>query len=62
MVVVAPFCKVIGKVEPGRVGGCVFKVNDDKLLMLVGGLEQWRFFIVGTETKNIAVLSLGIIC
>jgi hypothetical protein len=40
VVVVAPFCKVIGKVESGRVGSCVFKVNDDELLVLVGGLEE----------------------
>lgn len=58
VIVVHPFREMIGKLEPGGVGSCVFKVNDDKLLMLVCRLQKWRLLVIRTNPKNVAVLSL----
>lgn len=40
MVVVGPFGKVIGKLQAGQVRSGVFEIDDDQLLVLVGGLQQ----------------------
>lgn len=41
MVVVRPLVEVIGKFKTTGVGSRIFKVNDDKLFMLVGSLKKW---------------------
>lgn len=58
VVVVHPFREMVGKLEPGGVGSCVFKINDDKLFVLVCRLQKWRLFVIRTNPKNVAVLSL----
>lgn len=50
VVVVRPLSKVIGKFQAGYVGGGIFKVNDDQLLVLVGCLEQGGLFIIWLDT------------
>ena len=35
VVVVTPFCEVVGEFETGRVGGGVFEVDDYQLLVVV---------------------------
>lgn len=39
MIVVAPFCKVVGKFVAWEVGTSIFKVNDNKLFMLVSWVQ-----------------------
>lgn len=39
VVVVCPLSEVVGELEAGRVGCGVLEINDDKLLMLVSGLQ-----------------------
>ncbi len=46
MVVVRPLRKVIRKLVASRVGARVLKVNDDQLLVLVGGPQQRGLVIV----------------
>lgn len=58
VIVVCPLAKVVGKLEPSRIRCCVLEVNDNQLLMLVCRLQKRRAFIVGLDTKNVAVLSL----
>ena len=33
VVIVAPFCEVVCEFEAGKVGGCVFEVDDDELFV-----------------------------
>lgn len=35
VVIVTPFCEVVCEFEAGRVGGCVFEVYDNQLLVVV---------------------------
>ena len=57
VVVVAPFGKVVRKLEAGGVCVCVFKVNDDKLFVGVGGQEKRRC-ARWQKTEDVTVLSL----
>lgn len=58
MVVVRPLRKVVRKFDARKISACVLKIDDDELLVLVGGLEQRRFFIVRSNSKDVAVLCL----
>lgn len=40
VVVVRPLGKVVGELERRQVGARVLEVDDDELLVLVGGLEE----------------------
>ena len=33
MVVITPFCKMVCEFEAGRIRGCVFKIDHDKLFV-----------------------------
>ena len=57
-VVIAPFGEVVSEFETGKIGIGVFKVDDDKLFMLVGGLEE-RGVTGRLKAEDVAVLSLG---
>ena len=41
MVVVTPFGKVVGKLQAWGVCASIFKVDDDELLVGVGGQQEW---------------------
>lgn len=43
MVIVAPLCKVIGKLQSGHIGIGIFKVNNDKLFVLISWVQERRF-------------------
>lgn len=63
VVVIAPFCEVVGEFKAGGVGGGVFKVDDNQLsVRVLGEKERGRFRSIfrlfGDETEDIAVLSL----
>jgi hypothetical protein len=60
VVVVAPFCEVVCEFEAGGVGGGVFEVDDDELLVAVGG-EKEGGFAGGLEAEDVAVLGLVMI-
>lgn len=59
VVVVGPFGEVVGELESGKVGRGVLEVDDDELLVLVGGLEERGGLVVGEDAEDVAVLSLG---
>ena len=40
MIIVRPLRKVISELVTSHVGARIFKVNDDQLLVLVGGFQQ----------------------
>jgi hypothetical protein len=58
VIVVHPFCEMVGKFVSSCVGARVLEINDNKLLMLVGRYEEGRLFIIGSDPKNITILSL----
>jgi len=58
VVVVCPFREVICKLQTGKIGSCVFEVDDNQLLVLICWLEQRRLFIIGADSQDISVLSL----
>ena len=58
VIVVGPFGEVVGEFHTNGIGSSVLKVDDNKLFVLVGGLEERRFLIVGLEAENVAVLCL----
>lgn len=58
VVVVAPFGEVVGEFEAGGVAGGVFEVDDNELLVCVGGEEEGGFG-GGEEAEDVAVLGLG---
>lgn len=41
MIIVAPFCKVVGKLEAWGVRVGVFEVNDNELFVCVRGKQEW---------------------
>ena len=53
-----PFGKMVGEFHTYGVGSGVLKVNNNKLFVLVGGLEERGLLIVRLETENVAVLCL----
>ena len=59
VVVVGPLGEVVCELEAGQVGGGVLEVDDDELLVLVGGLEEGGFLVVGADAEDVAVLGLG---
>lgn len=61
VVVVGPLGEVVGELEPGQVGGGVLEVDDDELLMLVGGLEERGLLVIGADAEDVAVLGLGVL-
>lgn len=61
VVVVGPLGEVVGELQAGRVGGGVLEVDDDELLVLVGGLEERRLLVVGADAEDVSVLSLGMV-
>lgn len=60
VVVVAPFGEVVGELQAGRVGVRVFKVDDDELLVRIGG-QQERRCARGQKTEDVSVLSLNFV-
>lgn len=58
VVVVGPFGKVIGELKAGQIGGGVFEVDDDELLVLVLGLKEGRLLVIWANTKDVSVLGL----
>ena len=42
VIVVAPFCEMVGKFKAGGVGGCILEINDYELFVVVCGEEKWR--------------------
>lgn len=58
VIVVHPLCEMVGKLVASRVGRCILEVNDNQLLMLVGGLQEGRFLIVWSDPENVAILRL----
>jgi len=57
VVVVAPFGEVVGELEARGVCVGVLEVNDNQLLVRVGGQEKRRS-ARGKETEDVAVLGL----
>lgn len=57
VIVVAPFCEMVCKLETWCIGGGVFKVDDYELFVGVGWQEKGRF-AGWLETEDIAVLCL----
>jgi hypothetical protein len=57
VVVVAPFCKVVGELEAGGVRVGVLEVNDNELLVCVRRQEKRRR-ARGQETEDVTVLGL----
>jgi hypothetical protein len=49
---------VVCELEAGHVGGGVLKVDDDELLVLVGGLQEGGLLVVRAEAEDVAVLGL----
>jgi hypothetical protein len=41
MVIVTPLRKMIGKFKAWEIGACIFEVDDNELLVLVLGVEEW---------------------
>lgn len=58
MVIVAPFREVVCEFEAGDIGGSVFEVDDDELLVFVFGMQEGRLLVVGAGAENVAVLGL----
>jgi hypothetical protein len=58
VVVVGPLGEVVCEFQPRRVGGGVLEVDDDELLVLVGGLEERGFLVVWADAEDVAVLCL----
>lgn len=58
VVVVGPFRKVVGELIAGNVGTGVFEIDDNKLLVLVGGLKQRGLLVFGAEAQDISILGL----
>jgi hypothetical protein len=58
VVVVGPLGEVFCELEAGQVGGGVLKVDDDELLVLVGGLQEGGLLVVRAEAEDVAVLGL----
>jgi hypothetical protein len=58
VVVVGPLGEVVCELEAGHVGGGVLKVDDDELLVLVGGLQEGGVLVVRAEAEDVAVLGL----
>ena len=61
MVVVSPFCEVIGEFMTRQVCSGVFEIDDYELFVLVGWFEQRRFVVIKTNSKDIAILCLDIV-
>ena len=59
VVVVGPFGEVVCEFEAWQVGGGVLEVDDHELFVLVGGLEERGFLVVGADAEDVAVLCLG---
>ena len=59
VVIVHPLGEVIGELIAGHIGRRILKINDDELLVLVGGPKEWGLFIIWLEAQNIAILRLG---
>jgi hypothetical protein len=57
VVIIAPFCEMVCELETRCVGGGVFKVDDNKLFVGVGWVEEGRFDR-RFEAEDIAVLCL----
>ena len=49
---------MVGELEPREVGRGVLEVDDDELLVLVGGLEERGGLVVGEDAEDVAILSL----
>jgi hypothetical protein len=58
VVVVCPLDEVVCELVAGQVSGGVFEVDDDQLLVLVGGLEEGGLLVIWLEAENVAILSL----
>lgn len=58
VIVVSPLGEVIGKLNAWRVRAGIFEINDDKLLVLVGRLQQRRLLVVWGNSKNVSILRL----
>ena len=41
VVIVCPLVEMIGKFKTTSVGSRIFKIDDDELLVFVGGLKKW---------------------
>lgn len=59
VIVVSPFSEMIRKLQTPGVCGCVLKIDDDELLVLILGLQQRRLVVVGLHAENIAILCLS---
>lgn len=58
VIVVCPFCEMVGELQSGNVGGSIFKVYDDELLVLVCRLKKRRLLIIGPQAEDVSILSL----
>lgn len=58
VIIVSPFGEMVCKFEAYSIGSSVFKIDDNQLLMLVGGLKKRRFLVVGANSENVAILGL----